>query len=122
MSKKQRMRRFLVEEPMGVVELPVLVFSGNIDPETRKVLADNNIRVDRSPGVYQVIQNASLFGLRGKFSYQDIRDLWTAGIMEDEEWEPVGPVVEVAGYTYAMLVPNQAISGFLLNQWHPQVG
>lgn len=117
-----RPRRFLVDEPMGTVELPVLILSGMIEPDTRRILADNHIRLDRSPGVYQVIRNARLFGIRGDFDYQDIRSIWTAGMVDDATWEPIGPVVSEGGYTYALLLPVQAVRGVFLDQWYPVAG
>ena len=110
-------RRLLVDEEAGTVELPVLVLSGLIEPSARLALRDRHVRLDRSVGAYQLIGNARLFGVRGSCSYQELRSRYAD--VADHVWEPVGPVVERDAYTYALLVPRTAVSGFFVERWIP---
>lgn len=112
-------RRLLCDEPYGTVELPVLVLSGVIEPSARTALRDRHVRLDRAVGAYQLIGNARLFGVRGSLSYADMRARYA--YVADRVWDLVGPVVERDAYTYALLVPRQAVSGFFVESWLPVV-
>lgn len=115
-------RRILAWEPMGVCELPVVVLSGIISEDARRVLRERHIRMDRSVGVYQVIANALLWGMRGETYMADLQASYDGAVGDRSpvhDMLVLGPKLFHQGYTYGLLVPRLATTGFFVDQWVP---
>jgi len=115
-------QRTLAWEACGVCELPVVVLSGLINEDARRVLRERHIRMDRSVGVYQVIANGLLWGARGDVDMATLQASYD-GARGDRthvhDMLVVGPRVAHQGYTYGLLVPRQATTGFFVDSWLP---
>lgn len=114
--------RILAWESCGVVELPVVVLSGIISEDARRVLRGHHIRMDRSVGVYQVIANQLLWGLRGEGDMDSLQASYEAASGDRaavHDMLVLGPKLFHQGYTYGLLVPRLATTGFFVDQWVP---
>jgi len=131
-------RLLMPDEPVGIIEMPVLVVRGYISPDTFTELQQYHYVMDRVIGNYQVIKNCLIFGVQSKRlktnavnelarEYDQMAEAVRTVFHEGEdiplnELHPKAPLISKQHHIYAPLIPTSVVEGFHIDEWTFAIG